>query len=246
MDIIKQITKSRQILKEVLSEEYNTDDLPIYDINEIDKLFTLESTKENPFSILGQGNACNFSVNHRILKNHKLHILYYNFQRNNKTKVTKTIIDKILKLYNENTLNSTDNVIIILNENVKDTIKKLNDTLNLLLKENDFDMKQIENDMKKNNIKLERKHFRNVFMFDIKTLQFNILEHNFVPKHEVIRDNNTIQQILTNCNCSIDQLPIISKNDPVSKIKMCIHGDLCKITRNSKTSGDYIYYRVCR
>jgi len=68
MDIIKQITKSRQILKEVLSEEYNTDDLPIYDINEIDKLFTLESTKENPFSILGQGNACNFSVNHRILK----------------------------------------------------------------------------------------------------------------------------------------------------------------------------------
>ena len=143
-------------------------------------------------------------------------------------------------------MNPTDNVIIILNENVKDTIKKLNDTLNLLLKENDFDMKHIENDMKKNNIKLERKHFRNVFMFDIKTLQFNILEHKFVPKHEVIRDNETIQQILTNCNCSINQLPIISKNDPVSKVKMCIHGDLCKITRNSKTSGDYIYYRVCR
>ena len=110
MDIIKQITKSRQILKEVLSDEYNTDNLPIYDINEIDTLFTLESTKENPYSILGQGNACNFSVNHRILKNHKLHILYYNFQRNNKTKVTKTIIDKILKLYNDNSINFLRNI----------------------------------------------------------------------------------------------------------------------------------------
>ena len=35
MDIIKQIAKSRQILKEVLSEEYDTDTLPIYSVDEI-------------------------------------------------------------------------------------------------------------------------------------------------------------------------------------------------------------------
>ena len=243
MDIIKQIAKSRQILKEVLSEEYDTDTLPIYSIDEIDKLFSIESSK-NPFSILshggqGQGNACNFTLKHRILDNHQLHVLYYNFQRDGKTKVTKTVIDKIIKLYDDNIIQPTDNIILILNESIKDTIRNLNNTLNLLLKEKDFDIK-------KNDIQLKKKHFRNVFMFNIKTLQFNILKHKFVPKHEVIRNNDTIQQILKNCNCTINQLPIISKEDPVSKIKMCTQGDLCKITRNSKTSGDYIYYRVCR
>ena len=68
-----------------MSEEYDTDTLPIYSIDEIDKLFSIESSK-NPFNILshggqGQGNACNFSVKHRILDNHVLHVLYYNFQR---------------------------------------------------------------------------------------------------------------------------------------------------------------------
>ena len=261
MDIIKQIVKSRQILKEVLSEEYDTSNLPIYSIDEIDKLFSFEPDKVNRFSTLGQGSACNFTLNHKILKKHKLHILYYNFKKDGKTKVTKTIIDKIKclyeesptnvkgvckNIYNDSPINPTDNIIIILNESIRDTIKNLNNSLNLLLKEEDFDMKNIENDMKKNNLKLERKHFRNVFMFDIKTLQFNILKHKYVPKHEVIRDNDSIQQILKNCNCSIDQLPIISKEDPVSKIKMCISGDLCKITRINKTSGSSIYYRVCR
>jgi len=241
MDIIKQIAKSRQILKEVLSEEYDTDTLPLYSIDEIDKLFSIESSK-NPFSILshggqGKGNACNFSVNHRIIKDHKLHVLYYNFQKDGKTKVTKTIIDKIKTLYKDNIIQPTDNIILIINENIKETIQNLNNNLNLLLKE-DFDIKD--------NIQLQKKHFRNVFMFNIKTLQFNILKHKFVPKHEVVRDNDSIQQILKNCNCTIDQLPIISKKDPVSKIKMCIPGDICKITRHSKTSGDYIYYRVCR
>ena len=243
MDIIKQIAKSRQILKEVLSEGYDTDTLPIYSIDETDKLFSIESSK-NPFSILshggqGQGNACNFSVNHRIIKDHQLHVLYYNFQKDGKTKVTKTVIDKIKTLYNDDIIQPTDNIVLILNENIKETIQNINNTLNLHLKDDKFDIKN-------NDIQLEKKHFRNVFMFDIKTLQFNILKHKFVPKHEVVRDNDSIQQILKNCNCSIDQLPIISKEDPVSKIKMCIPGDICKITRHSKTSGDYIYYRVCR
>ena len=96
MDIIKQIVKSRNILKEILSEEYDTSNLPTYSIDEMDKLFSLESTKDNPYNILGQGNACNFTLNHKDLINHKLHILYYNFQKEGKTKVTKTIIDKIL------------------------------------------------------------------------------------------------------------------------------------------------------
>ena len=83
-------------------------------------------------------------------------------------------------------------------------------------------------------------------MFDIKSLQYNILEHDIVPKHIIYRNKSDIDEICRHHNCSIDQLPIISKNDSVSKLKMGISGDIFKIIRKSKTCGEYSYYRVCR
>ena len=75
MEIIKQIQKSRIILRECLGDEYDTDKLPIYSLEEIDKLFDLESTKENPYNVLGKGNACNFTLDHKFIKNHKIQIM---------------------------------------------------------------------------------------------------------------------------------------------------------------------------
>ena len=242
MEIIGQIVKSRKILKEVLKDEYDTDDLPIYSIEEMDKLFDLESTKDNPYLSLGKssnGNACNFILNHKILKNHKLHIIYYNFQKDGKTKTMKSIVTNIMKLYEENIFDYTDNMIIILNEPIRDTIQVLCNDLNLLLKNNNDNI--VDND-----IGLEARHFGNVFMFDIKTLQYNILEHDIVPEHIVYRNLIDIKKILDDCNCTIDQLPIILRNDPVAKLKMLVPGDICKIMRKSKTCGEYPYYRVCK
>ena len=65
MDIIEKITNSRIIIKDIFNDEYDTDNLPIYSEDEINKLFLMETTKENPFNILGQGNACNFYLNHK-------------------------------------------------------------------------------------------------------------------------------------------------------------------------------------
>ena len=242
MEIIGQIVKSRKILKEVLKDEYDTDDLPIYSIEEMDKLFDLESTKDNPYLSLGKssnGNACNFILNHKILKNHKLHIIYYNFQKDGKTKTMKSIVTNIMKLYEENIFDYTDNMIIILNEPIRDTIQVLCNDLNLLLKNNNDNI--VDND-----IGLEARHFGNVFMFDIKTLQYNILEHDIVPEHIVYRNLTDIKKILDDCNCTFDQLPIILRNDPVAKLKMFVPGDICKIMRKSKTCGEYPYYRVCK
>ena len=244
MEVIGQIVKSRKILKEVLKDEYDTDDLPIYSIEEVDKLFDLESTKENPYKNLGKssnGNACNLILNHKILKNHKLHIIYYNFQKDGKTKTMKSIITNIMKLYEENIFNYTDNMIIVLNEPIRETIQVLCNDLNLLLKNKLKNDNIIENDKD-----LEIRHYGNIFMFDIKTLQYNILEHNMVPEHIVYRNSTDIEKILDDCNCTIDQLPIILKNDPVAKLKMLVPGDICKIMRMSKTCGEYPYYRVCK
>jgi DNA-directed RNA polymerase subunit H (RpoH/RPB5) len=49
---------------------------------------------------------------------------------------------------------------------------------------------------------------------------------------------------LEELNISRGQLPKILKNDPmVQKIKAKV-GDIIKITRNSKTAGESVYYRV--
>ena len=242
MEIVEQIVKSRKNLKDILSEEYDTSNLPIYDIEEMDKLYELESTKDNPFKFNGngKGSACNFTLNHNKIKNHKLHVIYYNFQKQGNTKMMKTtIINRIDELYKNDIFQTTDNIILIINESIKDTIKIINEELNLHLKE-------INNDKIKNDLGYNEKHFGNVSIFDIKTLQYNILNHQIVPKHTIIRDDKDIQKILEMSNCNLDQLPVISKNDPVAKLKLGTNGDIFKIIRKSKTCGEDIYYRVCR
>lgn len=242
MEIVEQIVKSRKNLKDILSEEYDTTNLPIYDIEEMDKLYELESTKNNPFKFNGngKGSACNFTLNHNKIKNHKLHVIYYNFQKQGNTKMMKTtIINRIDELYKNDIFQTTDNIILIINESIKDTIKIINEELNLHLK-------KINNDKIKNDLGYTQRHFGNVFIFNIKTLQYNILDHQIVPKHTIIRDDKDIQKILEISNCNLDQLPVISKNDPVSKLKLGTNGDIFKIIRKSKTCGEDIYYRVCR
>ena len=40
------------------------------------------------------------------------------------------------------------------------------------------------------------------------------------------------------CNCTINQLPIILKNDIISRILRISPGDLCKIVSSSQKCGD--------
>ena len=149
MEIVEQIVKSRKNLKEILKDEYDTDSLPIYELEEMDKLFELETTKDNPFktsSNSGKGNACNFTLNHKSILNHKLHIVYYNLQKDGKTKMMKNTIWKYIdKLYESETFQKTDNVFLIINEPFKETIKNMNHELNLELKEKYKD--KIDNDL---------------------------------------------------------------------------------------------------
>ena len=249
MDLIQKIVKSRITLKQILDKDYNTDDLPIYSVDEMDKLYKLQLTSDSPLKILGiNGLACHFTVTHRILDKHKLHVYYYNFPKigENTTKINRTITNKINTLYDDKIIKETDSIFIILNESINETTVNLYESLKLLLHQEEFDMTEMKKQMDEKNIKLQYKHFRNLFMFDINTLQINILEHNLVPHHEIIRDVDEIQVILEKCNCELHEMPIISRNDPISKLLMCIVGDVCKIHRISKTGGNYEYYRICK
>jgi DNA-directed RNA polymerase I, II, and III subunit RPABC1 len=80
----------------------------------------------------------------------------------------------------------------------------------------------------------------------IKMLQINISKHELVPKHEVVRDQEDVKQILEQYSLkSKHHLPIILKSDPMAKYLGLKSGDIVKITRASPTAGEYILYRVC-
>ena len=84
-----------------------------------------------------------------------------------------------------------------------------------------------------------------VVIYNIKRLQFNILEHILVPKVSIL-SNAEVKDLQTRYNIdSMKKLPEISRYDPQS-LAICLRpGQVCKFTRNSPTSMETPYYRMC-
>ena len=249
MDIIDKVCKSRKIIKEIFKNEYNTDTIPILSNSEIKELYEL-NVDENIYSSLSGCPACCFSISHNIIDNCNLHIIYYNFPilGNRTIKINKRsfIEKKIIPFYENDSVNQIDSIIIILNELLTESIQEIGNTINILLHDDEIDMEKLNKELSDKDINLDYKHFRNIFMFDINTLLINLLEHDYVPTHEVIRDKKEINEILKKYNSTNEQLPIILKNDAIAKLKLSTNNDLIKITRNCRNNGEYEYYRIVK
>jgi DNA-directed RNA polymerase subunit H len=84
-----------------------------------------------------------------------------------------------------------------------------------------------------------------IILFNLERLQFNILEHEYVPNHQIIEEQE-IKFIKQRYNIrSNDDLPDISRYDPVAQAIGLRPGQICKITRPSKTAITADYYRIC-
>ena len=254
MKITEKINKSRYTLKSILSNEWETLPIQDYSLKELDSIYSNNSGLEQ----YGYGFICNLKLSHKIIKNYSLHVIYYKFPDLSPDSTTskvskKSLIDNIKKLYDEEYFSSNDSVMIVINESVSETIQKAIDNLNIEL-QNDLELSglnsDIMNDLKSKDIKLGNeynfKHFKNIQILDINSLTNNLLEHNLVPKHEVIRNKTDINKILEDCNANISQFPIILKNDIIAKLIRLSPGDLCRITRNNNKCGINYFYRVCR
>jgi DNA-directed RNA polymerase subunit H (RpoH/RPB5) len=79
----------------------------------------------------------------------------------------------------------------------------------------------------------------------IKRLQFNILEHILVPPHRVVLESEAIEIMKKYNITSKTQFPDISRFDPVARVIGLRPGQLCHITRPSKTAIEANYYRIC-
>ena len=79
----------------------------------------------------------------------------------------------------------------------------------------------------------------------IKRLQFNILKHTMVPKHRILSNNET-DVVMKRYNITQKMnFPEISRFDPVARAIGIRPGDICHITRPSKTAIEADYYRIC-
>ena len=84
-----------------------------------------------------------------------------------------------------------------------------------------------------------------VQLFSMDNLLVNIKHHVLVPELHVVSEEEK-QTIKDNYNVeNMNQFPLILKSDPMAKFYGVKNGDLCKIIRQSETSGQYISYRYC-
>ena len=84
-----------------------------------------------------------------------------------------------------------------------------------------------------------------IAVFNIARLQFNILEHSMVPKHEKLSEEEIVEFKKKYNVVSNDQIPQISRFDPVALAIGLRPNNICKIVRPSRISITSDYYRFC-
>ncbi|HID41242.1 DNA-directed RNA polymerase subunit H [Pyrodictium delaneyi] len=72
--------------------------------------------------------------------------------------------------------------------------------------------------------------------------KFNILEHELVPRHEVVPPQEAAR-ILRELGIRPEQLPWLRVTDPVARAIGAKPGDIVRIYRKSPTSGEVVVYR---
>lgn len=156
-----------------------------------------------------------------ILKNtatdRKMYIMYYLA----KTLRAQSLDEIVEELYDvENVLTKKDTLVIIMDDEPNDTLR--NKTKYLFEKYGVF-----------------------VVVHNIKRLQFNILNHMWQPKVEILTPEETDALKTAYHLKSVQQLPEISRYDPLAMAIALRPNEVVKLIRNSQTALETVYYRVC-
>lgn len=75
-------------------------------------------------------------------------------------------------------------------------------------------------------------------------LQFNILQHHLVPPHRIMSPKE-VTDLKQKRNLKLEELPRISRFDPVAQAICIKPGEVCEIMRASRNSIVSPFYRVC-
>ena len=150
--------------------------------------------------------------------NKKIYVKYY-VTKNIKPPNIYSIVEDLFHL--ENILSKNDDLIIIVKDEPNDTLVQT--IKDIWMEENIY-----------------------ISLLNIQRVQFNILKHKLVPKHNVLsKENGDIIRKKFNI-MNDNQLPDISYFSPVSLVMGFRPGDIIEIERNSRTSISSNFYRICK
>jgi DNA-directed RNA polymerase subunit H (RpoH/RPB5) len=208
--LISSVYKSRQTILDLMARQgYNTQEYSNFSITEVNAMF-----QNKQLDMLLEISPT--SVNPNSSKR-KVYISYY-LAKTLRPQNIEEMIDDLFNL--EETLTKQDTFIIVIKEEVNETITNL--------------MKHI---WEKDGIF--------IVIISLKRLQFNILNHTLVPSHRVLSDEE-VKKVKDRYNVMDDiQFPDISRFDPVAQVIGIRPGQVCEIIRPSKTAIEGYYYRIC-
>ena len=156
-------------------------------------------------------------IDEKTGENKKIYIRYYLAKTIRPANIQEMIDDLFIMT---ETLQKKDTLYIIIKDNVNETITN--------------EMKDI----------WERDGIF-IVIENIKSLQFNILNHTLVPPHFVMNETD-VKSVMVRYNITdVSQFPDISRFDPVAKAIGLRPGQVCRILRPSKTAINTEYYRYC-
>ena len=248
---VNKINKCRYNLKKYLNDEWNISHIIDYSDDEIEKLYR-SSKPMNSQIQFGNASGCDFSLYHKNIPSHRLHIIHYNFPEIGKpsVKINKTCSEKLNNLYKDEIISPEDSLLIILYNPITENLEKSIEDLYLSGQEelllNGFSENIQKENQSLNENKYSNVHFRNIHVYHLDSLAIDIMSHSKVPKHEIIRNQPEINKILERCNARTNQFPIIQRGDAMAKRLRLAPGDICKITRKTKSAGEIEYYRICK
>jgi len=147
----------------------------------------------------------------------KIYIRYYMGKTLRPNNIQEMIDDLFIM---EETLTKQDTLMIIIKDDMNDTM------LNLL--KHIWEQEEIL-----------------IVIQSIRRLQFNILENVLVPEHRIL-SSSEVTEVKKRYNITDNtQFPDISRFDPVAQVIGIRPGQICEITRPSKTAIEGKYYRIC-
>ena len=152
----------------------------------------------------------------------KVMIHFYELlNKNNKTLRDKNIDNLIEEyFYIQNILQANDRLIIVVNDDPNDTL-----------------VNYLKLQWEKNNILIN--------VISLKRLQFNILKHKMVPQHKLLSSKDKDDFFKKYNIVNNNQIPEISRFDPVAQVIGIKPNEVCEIIRPSKTAIESTYYRTC-
>ena len=219
----------KNLLELLMAQGYDVEGYTNFGVNEVNAMFM---HKQLDMLVETKSTSEKSKENQGINKSNKKAYIKFHLE---KMLSTGHINDLIEDLYVLGAGGETGGLGVSTNAN--DTVLTEKDTLIIVTKQEVKTMNQYLNQLFLQG--------RFIVLLSLDRLQFNILNHQYVPPHTILLKEETDEMMKKYNVQDKSQLPDISRYDPVALAIGMRPGDVCKIDRPSKSAIHSTYYRVC-